>query len=340
MSKIKLGKTGDSRTRGQEKEAVSNKQIIALKEKLDYQNAEFVDYLFGKGMSSSTVKGYVRDVAYFKEWLIQENVELETVTYADVLHYVQCKKDKVKKQSSSIRINSIKHYFDYLVSVDVLMDNPASSIIVRGGKRKTLYSILSKQELENLYHNFSFPIDERLKKVNWYIAGLQAYQRNKIIIGLLIYQGLNPTDLGRLRLKDLKLREGKIFIPGTRRSNQRELTLEAVQVMDLMEYTLKTREQILKEQDKESDHLIVSAGSGNKINNLLYNLMKKLREQFGDQISYKLIRTSVITYWLKRHNLRQTQYMAGHRYVSSTEAYFINDLEGLSEDITKFHPLD
>ena len=31
--------------------------------------------------------------------------------------------------------------------------------------------------------------------------------------------------------------------------------------------------------------------------------------------------------------------MAGHRYVSSTEAYKINDLEGLQEDIGKFHPL-
>ena len=110
----------------------------------------------------------------------------------------------MNKQSSSIRINSIKHYFDYLVSVDVLVDNPASSIIIRGGKRKKLYSILSKQELENLYHNFSFPINEKLKNVNWYIAGLQAYQRNKIILGLIIYQGLNPSDLGRLKLKDLK----------------------------------------------------------------------------------------------------------------------------------------
>jgi integrase/recombinase XerD len=31
--------------------------------------------------------------------------------------------------------------------------------------------------------------------------------------------------------------------------------------------------------------------------------------------------------------------MAGHRYVSSTEAFLINDLEGLQEEIDKFHPI-
>jgi len=31
--------------------------------------------------------------------------------------------------------------------------------------------------------------------------------------------------------------------------------------------------------------------------------------------------------------------MAGHRFISSTEAYLINDLEDLQEDINKYHPI-
>jgi len=46
----------------------------------------------------------------------------------------------------------------------------------------------------------------------------------------------------------------------------------------------------------------------------------------------------VITHWLKLHNLRKVQYMAGHRYISSTESYKANNLDGLKEDIAKFHP--
>jgi integrase/recombinase XerD len=37
--------------------------------------------------------------------------------------------------------------------------------------------------------------------------------------------------------------------------------------------------------------------------------------------------------------LREAQHRSGHRYVSSTEAYLVNDLEGLAEDVAKFHPI-
>ena len=41
--------------------------------------------------------------------------------------------------------------------------------------------------------------------------------------------------------------------------------------------------------------------------------------------------TSVIVKWLKQHNLQQVQYLAVHRYISSTESYQQNDIETLKE---------
>ncbi|MEQ9403212.1 MAG: hypothetical protein RIM99_06495 [Cyclobacteriaceae bacterium] len=58
----------------------------------------------------------------------------------------------------------------------------------------------------------------------------------------------------------------------------------------------------------------------------------------GVQSTHQL-RTSVMVNWLKSHNLREVQYMAGHRYVSSTETYLVNDMEGLIEEVNQFHPL-
>jgi integrase/recombinase XerD len=51
------------------------------------------------------------------------------------------------------------------------------------------------------------------------------------------------------------------------------------------------------------------------------------------------IRQSVITYWLRTMNLRQVQYMAGHKYVSSTERYQRSNLENLQNKLEKYHPL-
>ncbi len=53
----------------------------------------------------------------------------------------------------------------------------------------------------------------------------------------------------------------------------------------------------------------------------------------------KQIRASVITWWLKNYNLRQVQYMAGHKYVSSTERYQLNSLDKLQEKLEKYHPI-
>ena len=51
------------------------------------------------------------------------------------------------------------------------------------------------------------------------------------------------------------------------------------------------------------------------------------------------IRASVITNWLQHYNLREVQYMAGHKYVSSTERYRTDNLENLQKELEKYHPL-
>ena len=106
-----------------------------------------------------------------------------------------------------------------------------------------------------------------------------------------------------------------------------------------MEYTLKSRNEILKLTGKESDHLFTGTGTGADLQGTLQILLKKIKQLDTKIVSLQQIRVSVITHWLKIHNLRETQYRAGHRYVSSTEAYLVNDLEGLQEDVIKFHPL-
>ncbi|MEM7393068.1 MAG: integrase, partial [Verrucomicrobiota bacterium] len=53
----------------------------------------------------------------------------------------------------------------------------------------------------------------------------------------------------------------------------------------------------------------------------------------------KQIRASVITNWVRKYNLREAQYLAGHRYVSSTERYQKVDPKNLKKAISQYHPL-
>lgn len=337
--KIKLGKTKDSRTRSKAKVTENETNVLLLKDELKEQK-EFTDYLLMKGYSTATIKRYVKDTEVFLKWATKENVPHEFIVYSDVLHYIQGIKKNVKQRTVSTQLNSLKHYFNFLETTGQSTENPTTQIKIKGVKRKTLYNIFTHLELEKLYNNFEIPDeDSKDKNQNWHKTSVTVSKRNKVILGLMIYQGLNSQELGELKEKDLKLREGKIYIQSSRRSNERELKLEAHQVLDIMEYQLKTRPEILQQTKKSTDKFFVSIGNSEYFRSIITKLIEKLHKQNSKVTSAKQIRTSVITHWLKLYNLRQVQYMAGHRYVSSTEGYFINDLDDLQEDINKYHPI-
>lgn len=329
---MKLGKTKDSRTR--------KKQTQEESTSIQLPKDPFIIYLLKKGYSNTTAKGSYNTITRFKQWSAQENLSIEEVSYNDILHYIQSKREQVSQRTISSEINNIKHYYNYLQHIGAVAENPTVQIQIKGIKRKVLYNILSKPELEKLFNDFEIPNEnDSNKNQNWFKASILTNKRNKVILGLMIFQGLGTQELAALTTKDLKLREGKIYIAGTRKSNERELKLEAHQVLDMMEYQLQTRNEILALTKKQSDQLFVSNGESTRLINTITKLVEKLNKQNNKVTSIKQIRTSVITHWLKLYNLRQVQYMAGHRYVSSTEAYFVNDLDDLQEDITKYHPI-
>ena len=332
MSKINLGKTGTSRTR---------KKIVAedVSSKLKLPIDDFINYLLKKNYSDTTIGSFIADVRKFKAWIEKENMEIENVGYNDITSYLQSF-GNITQHTKGCYLRGVKQYFNFLIQQEERNDNPTEFIQLKGLKRKTLYDILNRQELDNLYHNYTLPNEEsKDKNQNWFKAKVLAQQRNKVVLGLLLYQGLDSKDFKLLTVKDIKLREGKVYVPGTRRSNEREIKLEAMQIMDVMEYLSKTRNEILQLTNKTSEQLFISIGSSDKFNNILHYLIKSLQQINPKVTQFKQLRASVIVHWLKLYNLRQVQYMAGHRYVSSTEQFLVNEMDGMIEDIEKYHPI-
>ena len=194
--------------------------------------------------------------------------------------------------------------------------------------------------MDKLYSSYTLPDENsKDKNQNWFKAKVLAQKRNKVIAGLMLFQSLDTKDLKLLAVNDVKLREGKLFIPGTRRSNERELKLEALQIMGMMDYLLTTRKELLKLTGKETGQLFISIGASDRFQNMMVYLIKKLHAINPKVTSAKQLKASVIVHWLKLYNLRQVQYMAGHRYVSSTEGFLVNEMDGMIEDIEKYHPI-
>lgn len=303
----------------------------------------FKSYLLSKGKSQATAQIMERSLYRFLNWCESDrgNIEAEYATYNEVLDYVKTlQREGLSQSTVRVQVNGLKHYFTWCVDRKIREDNPIQQIQVKGIKRKHLYHILTIKELEELY--VSYPVlkieDEKQADSFWFRGSYLALKRSRVALGLIIWQALSLGELENLTIKDVKLRDGKIFIAGARRSNERELKLEATQIMDMMEYLNEIRPELLKSSKQETERLFVLTKGSGALTNMIHYLSQKIQEINPNIKNLKQVRASVITYWLKHYNLREVQYRAGHRYVSSTEAYQINDLEGLQEDITKYHP--
>jgi site-specific recombinase XerD len=154
------------------------------------------------------------------------------------------------------------------------------------------------------------------------------------MLGLLIYQGLKVEEIMRVQVRHIQLQEAKLFIPETKRSNERWLSITAIQMNLLQEYLQKNKFKdgaiFIEPRKKEV--------SERNINNRLQYIFGQLKQLNSKVMSAKQIRNSVITEWLRKNNLRQVQYMAGHKYVSSTERYQVNNLEDLQNELLQHHP--
>lgn len=306
----------------------------------------FNDYLKAQGKSQNTVNYYSYCVNEFKRWLKTDNTELEAVTAATVMAWLDHLKTKGQNsQTRSLRLTAINHLFDWMIDCGELANHPARHIRLRGKNQNKLYPILKRDQLESIYLDYVVPEEnDPRSKCNWFRTYLLGKRRNKVILGMMVYQGLTTNEVTKIELKDLNLRAGTVYIKGSRKSNARTLELKPGQIMGLMEYQMQIRPEILTYYTKPLEELFLSLPvSGRKAavnaGNIWKRLSTEIRQQHSAFINFKQVRTSVIVSWLSAYNLREVQYMAGHRFVSSTERYYLHHIEDLQTDIDKFHPL-
>jgi site-specific recombinase XerD len=308
---------------------------------------QFIKYLEQKNLSKSTQKSYLRHVSLFQNWYQKE---VENCSKSDVLKYLEYLKN-IKNQANITRKNTLialNHYFLHLIENERIAENPTSFLKIRGTRRKSLYKTYSLEELDNIYDNYYHVIisnfDDKNISPNQQKPAILSRQRNYMMLGLLVYQGLSTNELQNITLSDLDLNKANIKIKSTSKSNQRTLNLKAAQIGGLMNYVQNIRPQFFEfcaESDKLFLALPESGKSKTKSENLM-NIIKSLSKQVNifdkNFVNFKQIRASVITYWLKTEGLRKAQYYAGHKHISSTESYQPNNLDELSSDITKFNP--
>ena len=248
-----------------------------------------------------TRKEMLNHVNYLKQWAEEEKKEINQLSYEDILQYVTYEKTKVKKSTIELRLRSISKYYNHLKETGERTNNPVTGIKLKNN-HQPIKTYLTGEELETIYQNYP---KENLQY--------------KVILGLMIYQAADSAVLKQITPKDINLDKGEIYLAGSQRSNPRTQTLQSGQLLPLLRYlqTLEPEEKLVK--GRLSDRMML--------------LLKKLPIK-----SIRQLRQSRIALWVKQTNLREAQYLAGHKNICSTEAYKQQDFEGLQKELADYHP--
>lgn len=288
----------------------------------------FYDHLKKQQYRDSTSTGHVNSVKLIEQWAQAHGMEnADQLRYTDLMAYIAAEKAKgLDIATINNRIGSLRKYYEYLNAEGTREDNPAKRIKVKG-KLKKAFIPIPYTELEQLYKNYL----QHQKQTPMREAGHQfPRQRNLVMLGLMIWQGLQSGELEKIELKDLDLNAGTIYIPETYRAAGRELNLDPKQVIPLYSYI----EMLKKKHGEKTERLFMCARPHDSAS-LLVDELKGIYPALRNP---EHIRGSVIVYWLKAHGKRTAQYMAGHRHISSTEKYEQQDIETLIDQLAKHHP--
>ena len=310
----------------------------------------FIKYMENRDFAPRTQEGCLMYVKLFFAWADREDLQ---VTKPDILKYLEHLKNRgLQKITRKRQLTALNHYFTFLYRDGRTAGNPCRFIKIRGTNKRTLYRIYTPEELDQLFDNYyqlfvrSYD-DSRHRHERQKLFSALSKERNALILSILINQGTTTAEINRMQTDDMDPVRATLKIRGGKRLNDRTLPLKATQMGLLMHYLRETRPRFLEYCATDNGKLFLplpvvgwknTKNTGGEMTYTFERLASQTGQLDKQFLNFTQIRASVITSWLKIYGLRKAQYMAGHRNISTTEAFLPNNLDSLADDINKLHP--
>lgn len=286
------------------------------------QQVLFLAYLQNK-YSSSSIKSYLNMTGRYRAFMSGKEIK---ATREDIVHYIGILRSMgLHPKSLRNHLFAIKIYYNFLVENGIRKDHPCRYMKLRDkiNRQIAVERLYSKEELELFYKEYQSK-DKKMQN------------RDKVIIGLLIWQGLTVSEVTRIKISDLDLENGTLFIESGKQNRERVLPLKPQQILLFYAYINQDRIKLL--ENKEDQGYLVLSSKGEQVvsSNISRMINRKDRKNY---LPIK-IRQSVIANLLKEHHdLRIVQNFCGHRRTGSTEQYKQSGFEQLQGMIERIHPL-
>jgi len=259
-----------------------------------------------------------------------ENQKLENLSFEALLKIIEIQRNKYSIITVNNQLHSLKCYFFYQIKLENRTDNPIENFRIKFEKTKILQGFLTSEELDFIYENYP-----NNKKGKYKSYGF----RNKLILGLMVYQGLSTGTLEALKTSDINLEKAQITVPRTseRKLNPRVLPLESVQIIDFYNYLSGQKKELeIFLKVEQNNLLLFPLRETSRMKDITKMIKSDVCKYFKIKELYQL-RISRIMLWLKIYNLRKVQYKSGYKCLSSLEKYRQDQLESLKQAVEKYH---
>jgi len=290
-------------------------------------------YLLKKyGYKKTTIHTKIKSLDLYKK-SVSKHVTFEEIETEELLKIVEIQKNKYSLNVLNQHFKVLEDYFYYLMEIGKREHHPLENFRIKTKDKKIIRGLFREKELEDLY--------KRYPKNGHYFGIFDVYQsRNRVILGMLIYQGLSSKDVQNLEVESVNLETGKVHILSKKgeRLNSRILRLESIQIIELQEYINQTRKELLNLiKAKKETKKMFPVGERTKFSSVLQSVKRQLNK-YEKIENLQIIRNSRIGIWMERYNVREVQYLAGYKSLLSLEKFNQSKLEKLKNALEKLHP--
>lgn len=287
----------------------------------------FRDYLqLEKNYSPHTVNGYLKDVAFFEDFLILEfdQDNLAQVNYSQIRSWIVALVDAdISNTSVNRKLASLKSYYKFLLKTKQIDVNPLLKHKALKTQKK-LQIPFSENEMNKVLDQLKYP------------EGFDGI-RDKLMIDLFYTTGIRRTELIHLKINNIDQSALTLKVLG-KRNKERILPILPDILQEIKVYIV---ERNLLSNFVDAEYLFLTS-KGNKLNDsFVYRLINNYFSNVSEKVkkSPHILRHTFATHLLNNGaDINSVKELLGHSSLASTQVYTHSSLAELKKVYGNAHP--
>ncbi|VAW95085.1 Site-specific tyrosine recombinase XerC [hydrothermal vent metagenome] len=296
------------------------------------EREQITDYLnelqYQRRLSKHTLSNYRRDLSVFFQYCNQKYAaeinNWNDVLAAHIRHYISKRHQQGLAPASLQRnLSSIRSFFNYLLKLSIIKNNPATGISApRSGRQ--LPNVLDVDQISRL---MQIPTGDDIFSL-----------RDKAILELFYSSGLRLSELVQLDITDYKSAASYVRVTG-KGSKQRDVPV-GKQAQQALKTWLLRRDELVKMNNSEQALFLGKQGKRISPRTIQKRMSEwAIKQGIDVHVHPHMLRHSFASHILESSgDLRAVQELLGHSDISTTQIYTHLDFQHLADVYDKAHP--